>query len=274
MVFHFRKPRRWVNALAAILLTPSWVAFAQDAPKAAIEPPKGTVRVGESFEVGVSVSWTGDSSRFKVSPGDLTNPAWGEAAWIRVEARKTADQTVQTFVAQFLATEPGTFAIPSLRLTYVDANQKPSETGPPSNQLQVDGFDQKVNPDYRWAYPYMALGVVVAGLGVSFASIWYGRRKSQAANAPDPLAPWRTVEESLHNARRHRLDGDFYSYYREQLRIVQFVGGEVKSEFDTRLKKMVERVGYQGHKPTEDEIEGSMKDLERALARWKEGQAA
>jgi len=231
MVFHFRKPRRWILILAAILLAPSGLVFAQDAPVVTLEPPKGAVRAGEPFEVGISASWAGESARFKVSPGDLTNPAWGEAAWTRVEARKVADQTVQTFFAQFVATEPGAVAIPALRLTYTDTSQKADAGGPVSNQLQVEGFDLKVKADYRWAYPYIALAVVVVGLGVSLASIWYGRRKAMVANAPDPLAPWRTVEESLHNARRHRLDGDFYAYYREQLRIVQFVGGEVKSEF-------------------------------------------
>jgi hypothetical protein len=274
MVFHFRKPRRWVVALAAIVLAPWLAVQAQDAPKLTVEPPKGAVRAGEPFEVGVTASWSGDSARFKVLPGDLVNPAWGEAAWDRVEARKTADGVAHTFYAKFTATEPGEFVVPVLRLKYTDASQKAEANAPTSQSLQSDSISVTVSADYRWAYPYIAGGVVLLGLAVSLGSIWYGSRKKQASDAPDPLAPWRTVEDSLHNARRHRLDGDFYAYYREQLRIVQFVGGEVKSEFGTKLKKQVEAVGFQGYTPTEDEIEGSMKDLERALARWKEGQAA
>lgn len=274
MVFHFRYPRRWAMALAAILLTPWQVAWAADAPEVTVVHPEGAIRAGEPFEVGVTVSWTGESTRFNISPGELVNPAWGEGNWDRVEAEKSAGSTKQTFIARFTATEPGEISVPALRLTYVDTAEQAGENGRTSHQLEADGFPLTIRADYRWAYPYAALAIVLVGIGVSAASVWYGRRRAQAANAPDALAPWRTVEESLHNARRHRLDGDFYAYYREQLRIVQFVGGEVKSEFGSKLQKQVEAVGYQGHKPTEDEIEGSMKDLERALARWKEGQAA
>lgn len=277
MLFQNAQVRRWGLLLAAVFLPLGGFAFAGNGPSYRVEPPVGALRAGEPFEVTAVAFWKGDGGHFKVTPGELAAPEWGEGGWERVEARVTPDGTTeQRFVARFTAAEPGEVSVPSLRLLYVNtvAPAEGESGAKASLTLQGEPFSLTIRADYRWLYPYIALGVMLAGLGVAGVSIWIGRRRAAAQNAPDPLAPWRTVEDSLHNARRHRLDGDFYAYYRELERIVQFAGGEVKAEFGGKMKKMVEAVGYQGHRPADDEIEGTMKDLERALARWKEGKAA
>jgi hypothetical protein len=288
MVFHSRNPRRWVGLLAAVLL--GCAAWAEGAPEIRLQQPEGTVRAGEAFEVGVVAHWSGESSRFVVTPGELEAPAWGEAAWDRVEARQTADGTELTFFARFTAKEPGAISVQALHLNYIDPSAPPAPALSPDpaadpaapapapvpvqHTLQADGFELQVRADYRWAYPYIFLCVMGLGFVLALVSIWYGRRKSAATPQEDALAPWRTVEDALHNARRHRLDGDFYKFYRELQRLVNFVGAELKSEFGAKLDKRVEEIGFQGQAPTEDELEGIVKDIERALARWKEGQAA
>lgn len=324
MVFHSRDLRRW-GLLAAVLLTLGARSFADGAPEIRLDKPKGSVRAGEPFEVAVTASWKGEANRFTVSPGDLTSPSWGEAAWDRVEASQTPDGTALRFVARFTPATSGGVSVPELHLVYTDPTEplvegppqkitsppkelpglQPNSSDPkapavgastpgaqlgtgdvfhknpdtpkvaPTHTVKAEAFDVVVKADYRWAYKYLFIGVMLLGLVIAGGSVAYGRRKAlRDAPREDPLAPWRTVEEALHSARRHRLDGDFYTFYRELQRLVKFVGGEVKSEFGAKIDKRVEEIGFQNQTPTEDEIEGIVKDLERALARWKEGKAA
>nr|AUN36964.1 hypothetical protein [uncultured bacterium] len=301
------------------------VGVGENAPSIELKKPTATIRAGEPFEVGIVASWTGDSERFVVSPGNLVVPSWGEAAWDRVEASKTSDGVALRYVAKFTAKAPGTVAIPELHLVYTDPTEplvegppekltsppkelpghQPNSSDPnapqvgastpgattgvddvyrkapdtpkvaPTHTIKAEAFEVNVRADYRWTYKYVFFGVMFLGLVIAGASIEYGRRKNaKEVQREDPLAPWRTVEEALHNARRHRLDGDFYTFYRELQRLVKFVGGEVKSEFGAKIDKRVEEIGFQNQTPTEDELEGIVRDLERALARWKEGRAA
>lgn len=288
MVFQTRQFCGWA-CLAAMLVGLSAVS-ADAAPELRIDMPERAPRVGEAFEVRAVVSWQGPSEQFRVVPGALEAPSWGEGTWDRVEAEQDGDHTALTFVARFVSREPGEVRVPELRLVYSDPTEKPisppptpSPTGEaealpavsPTHTLSAESFTLGVRADYRWLYPYAFLVVMLIGAVIAGGSVFMRRRKEEAVRRHrEALAPWQTAEAALHNARRHRLDGDFYSFYRELLRLVQHVGGEVKAEFAEKLQKMVERVGYQGYKPNDDDIEGVLKDIERALARWKEGKAA
>lgn len=286
MLFHSRNARRWAVLAAVFLTLGTRVARAEEAPEIVLDAPAGSVRAGEAFEAAARVTWKGDSARFVLSPGALDNPTWGEAAWERVEARKTSEGVEQRFVARFTAKEPGAVSLPDLRVNYTDPTEKPVAAPPAPgadpnapapapepvlHTLKAEGASINVHADRRWLYPYLFLGVMALGLLIAFASIWYGRRKNAQAAQADALAPWETADAALHAARRHRLDGDFYKFYRELQRLVEELGGELKSEFGKKFQQRAQEVGYQGSRPTEDELESVMKDIERALARWKEG---
>jgi len=292
MVFQSRNRRRW-GVLAATLLS-LLASVAQAAPELRLEKPDHAPRVGEAFEVRAVVTWTGDSAAYAITTGALDPPTWGEGAWERVDAKADGDHNELAYVARFTAREAGELSVPELRLVYTDPTEKPLSPPPavvpqgeatpvapaapaeaPTHTLSAERFVLTVKADHRWLYPYVFLAIMLIGAGIAGGSVLLSRRKeAAAARQQEALAPFQTVEAALHNARRHRLDGDFYSFYRELHRLVQFVGGEVKGEFGTKLQNMVQRVGFQGYAPNDDEIEGTLKDIERALARWKEGKAA
>lgn len=276
--------------LAALLAVAS--AHAADVPEISAAAPAGKVYAKAWFEVEVTVRWTGDSARFSVTPGSLEAPGWGEAGWDRVEARPGKDGTELQFVARFKANEPGSVSVPALQLSYTDPSEAkvapptapaaPGATPDPNaapapapaqpvHTLKTEAFIVEVHADRSALYVALFAGLVLVVVVAAAASFALKRRKAAAVEQEDALAPWQTVEDALHNARRHRLDGDFYKFYRELQRLVDFAGGEVKSEFGARLARRVEEVGFKGQVPTDDELEGIIKDIERALARWKEG---
>lgn len=291
MLFHFRYPRTVVPLLAAALLAITTV-HAAETPEVSVNQPTEKVYAKDWFEVGVTVRWDGDSTRFNVTPGSLEAPGWGEAGWDRVEARPDKDSTELHFVARFKANAPGSVSIPALTLNYTDPSE--AKTAPPTppaapgatpdpnaapapapeqpvHTLATEAFNVEVHADRRALYTALLAGIVLVGIVGAAVSYALKRRKAATNEQEDALAPWQTVEDALHNARRHRLDGDFYKFYRELQRLVDFAGGEVKSEFGARLARRVEEVGFKGQVPTDDELDGILKDIERALARWKEG---
>jgi hypothetical protein len=67
------------------------------------------------------------------------------------------------------------------------------------------------------------------------------------------------------------LDGHFYEYYLELARAVNALPAERKpAGLAETLQGRAQAVGYQGVRPTEDEMDGDFRDVERALTRYKE----
>jgi hypothetical protein len=105
-------------------------AHAADVPEVSVAQPAGKVYAKAWFEVEVTVRWSGDSTRFNVTPGSLEAPGWGEAGWDRVEARPGKDGTELQFVARFKANEPGSVSVPALQLNYTDPSE--AKVAPPT----------------------------------------------------------------------------------------------------------------------------------------------
>jgi hypothetical protein len=85
-------------------------------------------------------------------------------------------------------------------------------------------------------------------------------------DTPNPV-----FEEALRCARRRRQEGDFYKFYVELARAAETleVGGQ-QPELAATLKERAQETGYRGVRPTDDQMDGDLRDLERAMARHKE----
>ena len=73
----------------------------------------------------------------------------------------------------------------------------------------------------------------------------------------------------VHEARRHRLDGDWYAFYRALGRAMARLRPEADA-LTRRFEARANEVGYGGIRPTDDELDGAMRDAERALTDWKQ----
>jgi hypothetical protein len=79
------------------------------------------------------------------------------------------------------------------------------------------------------------------------------------------------VQGALHAARRQRLDGKFYEFYLELGRAAAALPSEGRPPgLAETLKARAQEVGYKGVRPTDDRMDGDVRDVERALTRYKE----
>ena len=110
-----------------------------------------------------------------------------------------------------------------------------------------------------------AIVALVIGIGVGF---WFYRRKKRVL--PGQEEDVMTVaRELLHHARRNRLDGDLYACYQSLLKsaeALQTVNIEAKNVADS-IRARIPAVGFQGVRPTDDEMDGLFRDIERIIAR-------
>jgi hypothetical protein len=79
------------------------------------------------------------------------------------------------------------------------------------------------------------------------------------------------VAEAVRLARVHRQEGDFYKFYLELARAASALPdpGEPPN-LAAALKARAQEAGYKGARPTDDQMDGDLRDLERAVARHKE----
>jgi hypothetical protein len=86
---------------------------------------------------------------------------------------------------------------------------------------------------------------------------------------PDTANP--VFEEALGCARRHRQEGDFYQFYVGLSRAAGTLPADGHApELAATLKTRAQETGYRGVRPTDDQMDGDLRDVERAMARHKE----
>lgn len=147
----------------------------------------------------------------------------------------------------------------------------PSESsGPPP--LRSDPLIVCVRPPRTLFWIFGGLGAPLFLGGVAWCLSRRKGRGEPAAPSTDELS-FSAVQDALHRARKHRLDGRFYEYYTalSEASDLLCVEGET-SEWTAGLSACAQDVGYRGGRPTDDEMDGHFRDVERALARRKEEQ--
>lgn len=242
-----------------------------------VETPRNpsSVRVGQSADIEIIVRWEGAPDAFVVFPIECPQLDWGTAEVIRTAAEAEDSGTVVTQTLQVIAKDAGRFEIPPLRIEYAAKEQLDAANGaaPVRDVLEGEKIVLEAKAPGRVS-TYILGAVAVFALGLTVAALAWLRRGRQAGGGP-ALSPMERVSEALHAARRYRLDGDFYAFYRmlgEAIAQMPADSGaaELKKKYEARSRE----VGYQGVRPTEDQLEGDLRDLERALAHWKETTAS
>lgn len=205
----------------------------------------------------------------------LTLPEGVTLEWGGLDAVDTPDGSVYTQTLSVTAEAMGTVTLDGLAYTFINI---PAQVPLPGERLAAEGqtvtlsaeaVSWEVVRDWR---PYLWGGGAAAGvLGLGIIAVVLARRSRQPQEAAPGGTPAEQAQARLHQARQHRLDGDFYKTYlafAEAAKIVHPHAEDCPSP--DALQRRAQEVGYKGVRPTDDEMDGAARDLERALARLKE----
>lgn len=261
--------RRTTQILMALV---AGVALAEE-PEATltVTGPDETVRAGKTVEVVYDVAWEGGPQSLDVLPLEIEDVEWGEVALVKSESYR--DQQLN-HVAQTVAitpAQPGEYHVPEIKVPL----RYPEATFPTEQ-----GTDESGSP-HPGAYPTLRadpLPLIVraarssawisGGLGASLflaAFLWYlaQHRRQPTAEGPSLSQEERfsQARQLMHNARRHRLDGDFHGYYTELSRAASVFEAD---SLRKKLDELAERAGYANVRPTDDDMDAAWRETERA----------
>jgi len=244
-------------------------------PELKVTPGPQSVNVGEAFRVSCEVVWSGAPDAYTVLPAEIDPVDWGTVtllpskAYVR-DGRNVVEQTVS-----FVAGQAGEYETPAILIPYLRPEdvQKPEKPDTPMHlsaldappKLRADPFPLLVQPHTTPAWLFGVLGALLfCLLGLGFWWMWpRGRRSESTANMAQPV-DIESINRYLESAKRKRLEGDFYGTYRDLAAAAHMLRNR-DSDLAARLSRRVEEVGYRGVRPTDDEMDGDLRAIDRVL---------
>lgn len=243
-----------------------------------VTAPAETVRAGKTVHMVYDVAWEGGPDSIQVLPLEFEPVEWGTISLTKSEAYRDGQLNHVAQTVAITPGHPGEYHVPEIQVPL----RYPEATFPTE-----EGTDESGSP-HPGAYPTLRADPlpltvraarspawISGGLGASFflaALLWYiaRRRWEPVAEGPalSPEERYSQARQRMHDARRHRLDGNFKGYYTELSRAASvFNAPELKS----RLDQFAERVAYANARPTDDDLDAAWREVERAATRREAG---
>jgi hypothetical protein len=262
--------RQYFEFLVIVSLSVLPVQAQDSALSLSVEIPSKEVHLGSSLQVVCSISWPGEASEYLVMPAELDTLDW---ASMRVTSLQTEIAAGAPLIKQTIKITPnrvGTFSVPNIRVPYFLGATLPTEGEPNPVGLIVESFEVTVLEEKSNSSTLLL--VILSSLGGLLLLGFFLMRRNRGEQQAETLSPLEVVQHDLHAAKRHRLDGNYYEFYQDLVRVVTRLNDGASSETQLleTMQRRAQEVGFQGARLTEDEIDGDQRDIERAVARWKE----
>lgn len=230
---------------------------------------------GQPHDIVLEMTWPEAPEAYTILPAEFSEPEWGTMELVRTEGFSRDGQNVVRQIIQVTADEPGEYTVPEIRVSFMNPEaMTPAETTaeattPPDRSayptLRIASFPLSVQPSGRMTWISAGLGVLLL-LAIVCVVVLARRNKAAPESMPEPGVSLDDIQTTLHVARKHRLDGNYYGFYADLGRAAELIadrGGD--GNLAGVLNAQAQHVGYGGHRPTEDEMDGHFRDVERAL---------
>jgi len=259
---------RWLVA-TALMLSP----LAGADPELKVIVPDQAARPNKPYTITYEATWGGDAKEYSILPAEVGQIDWGTVTVLPTQATVRNGQNVVTQKIEITPGKVGEFKAPDYKLLFLSSEAtSPAESvtpgmAPPdssaSPSLGAEPFNIVVSPARAWLWISGGLGASLLLTALGWWSAHALRRPQPTLETPKP--DFSQVQTDLHQARQYRLDGKFYEFYSELTRIAEGVSSD--ASLISTLQTRTTQVGYQGLRPTDDQIDCDFRDVERAVAR-------
>ncbi len=234
-----------------------------------VNAQKYRVRPGEVFPVEYVVSWEGNPHDYAVLPPTLTEQAWGSAELLEIRTLSQGTRQEVRVIVGYYADEPGDFEIPSLQVRVAEVGESTEnsivalESDAPTQVLDAPPIMMHV----RHSRVFIWLGGVFVAICALLGVLYFQARKRAVQTQVSEPTSREQAQRMLHEARKHRLDGDFYQHYRALARALDLIAEEepVEAALRERIGNRIDDTGYRGRRPADDELDGDFRDVERII---------
>jgi hypothetical protein len=243
--------------------------LAEPALEAKTVPEQTQVLAGRPCPVDYTVEWQGARDAAIVLPLEVSQPDWGHAELKATRTEHDGDRWRVVQVVEYTASKAGKYTVAPMEIQAITANQPIIGTFESTPATRVKAPETTITianpPNMKLRGGISAAVVVVFG---AIGGLWfYRRRKAVLPGQEEDVVA--VARELLHHARRCRLDGDLYACYQSLVKsaeALQTVNIEAKNVADS-IRARIPAVGFQGVRPTDDEMDGLFRDIERIIAR-------
>lgn len=268
--------RIYLSRSTSVLLTLLWVLSPAHALPSldAYSDSAGAV-LNQPYSVVYELTWTGDPGEYSSVPPALEVGDWGAVSGVTTSTLIDDGQNVIRHVVAIVPSKVGEFSIPETEVPYFS----PSDLPEPSAKAE-DDEDAEV-PEV--VYPMLRAGVIpvlvrepddiqmtivmFTGLGIvllSFGAVFYRRRAVRMAQSSGYLVM--TVPSMIHDARKHRLDQDYYGFFQGLMRGAGLLKnavarGRLQKQFETSALS----IGYKGAEVSDADMDVALEELEAAF---------
>lgn len=266
------------RAVAAGILAgmPIW---AQDIPELEAIPAKASAHPNEAFAVTYEVRWSGDPGEFAVMAPEIESFDWGTATVGPVTATTRDGQNVVAHSISFVAKQSGDFETPGVNIAYFHPEAAPPtetpnpETDPPGPgaypSLRASPFPIMVRPDRTALWFSGGLGALLLLTVLSIYAVRRPRKPITVALA-GPIYDLENIRVIVHNGTQRRLDGQYYEYFVELARAASMMPpNDETAKLRAGLESTAKQAGYGGKRPTDDDMDGALRDVERVLSKLR-----
>jgi hypothetical protein len=265
-----------IPRFAAILLaTIATSNGAIAAPAITIHGPEAAVTQGKPVHLRCEIRWTGPAQSYAFLAPDLPPLAWASIQAAQWHGTLINGENVLTQRIELTPTEAGTFQVPAIHFSYIDANavtSAPAEAsaGPQSEPILPELTTESVTIQVREPWSPQVLAMIVALLVVALGTTgggYYWRLRAQAADGTDlePTGAAGIEVAKLAEAKRFQIEGDTYEFYRTLAQ-----AAAPRKDLSARMEQWAEAVGFQGMKRSGEEMDHDYRQVEQALNRMKE----
>ena len=252
--------------------------WAYGTPELVVNLPSGPAVINREYQIGCEISWAGEAGEYIIFPAEIGTLDWGTSAVVKIEAFRRGDEHVVAQTIEIIPKKAGEFDSPEIRVPYLDPEATPPaessapQTAPPdssaSPSLRAEPFKIVVRTPRRLVW-------ISGGLGASLLLLtavgWWSarvlRRPRPTTSGAVPALDFTELQAMLHRIRQYRLDGKFYEFYQGLSRVSDVLGN---GPLSSALAGRAQRAGYAGARPSDDELDGDFRDVERALLKRRE----
>lgn len=225
------------------------------------------------FLVDYEVTWDGVAEQYSVLGAEIEDFEWGSAKALAITGSAAGKSMKIIQTVEYTSLQVGDMDLPPVKIAYfdptmaqnVDTNADPAEEPAPVDnpRLTAPSTAIYVSPDRRAMTISGVIGVVLVVCTLTFMALYKLRRGPAVASA-SPESTFSSVQSEMHLAKQKRLDGDYYEYLVSLSRATAFLGSDSEaSALHNRLKKQADDVGFKNLRPTDDEMDGALRDVER-----------
>ena len=249
-----------LRLLAALtILAPGPLSFAQDVPRVELECPHSILRPATPFELRVIVSWEGDAESHVIVPPE---PVFPESFSLRSSSfEATVSNSLHQLTYRFMLVprQTGRFTIYPVDIRCWPRNS--------SAELSRVTNECVVTVEHAAGLPQKKVLAAAAAIMLIIIAVGFYWSKKRAAFVRSSAQPAVEANDSLvQQCRRELLQGDYAAFYSTALKAARVLM-PADQALHSRIAASLERMRFSSEKPSAEDADHVLQQLERALKR-------